>query len=552
MAQEWWRGAVIYQIYPRSFQDDTGDGVGDLAGITRRLDHVASLGVDAVWLSPFFPSPMKDMGYDVSDYRGVDPLFGTLEDFDALLARAHALGLRVIIDQVLSHSSDMHVWFRESRASRENPKADWYVWVNAAEDGTPPNNWLSVFGGPAWEWEPRRHQYYLHNFLTGQPDLNLWNREVQNALLGEVQFWLDRGVDGFRLDVANFYFHDAALTDNPPAPAEDRAHASETYGHQQHVFDKNRPEVVGFLKRLRALTDAYPDRMIVGEVSETGDKALDLMGSYTDGSDRLHMAYSFELLGPHFSAAHFRRNVERFFAAAPGGWPCWSFSNHDCVRHVSRWADHGVTDEALARQSIALLCALEGNVGLYQGEELGQLESELEYQELTDPPGLRFWPDVKGRDGCRTPMVWDAGAPEGGFSSARPWLPVKAPQLARAVSVQEARDDSILSAYRAMLAFRGDTPALKTGRSRFIDLPEPLLAFHRGEDITCVFNLGVEARQLEVARGAELTGPHAARLAGSTLELPPNGYAFLVGATDLAFRPGRENGQGKSSSETSR
>ncbi|MEM1232575.1 MAG: alpha-glucosidase [Pseudomonadota bacterium] len=534
MAHEWWRGAVIYQIYPRSFQDDNGDGVGDLMGITRRLDHVASLGVDAIWLSPFFPSPMKDMGYDVADYRDVDPLFGTLADFDALLRRAHELGLRVIIDQVLSHSSDQHAWFTQSRISRGNPKADWYVWADAADDGTPPNNWLSVFGGPAWEWEPRRQQYYLHNFLTEQPDLNLWNEEVQDALLGEVQFWLERGVDGFRLDVANFYFHDRSLTNNPPAPPEDRAHASETYGHQHHVFDKNRPEVIGFLKRLRALTDTYPDRMIVGEISETGDTALDLMGSYTAGHDRLHMAYSFELLGPHFSAAHFRRNVERFFAAAPDGWPCWSFSNHDCVRHVTRWADHGASDAALARQSIALLCALEGNVGLYQGEELGQLETVMEYDELTDPPGLRFWPDVKGRDGCRTPMVWEGAAPEGGFSSARPWLPVKAPQLARAVDLQEESDDSVLRAYRDMLTFRRQTPDLKTGRSRFIDLPEPLLAFHRGEHLTCIFNLGLEAREVTLPSGAELLGPHAATLAEGMLRLSPNGYAFVTGASALS------------------
>ncbi|MEL6550155.1 MAG: alpha-amylase family glycosyl hydrolase [Pseudomonadota bacterium] len=534
MAEDWWRGASIYQIYPRSFQDDNGDGVGDLAGITRRLDHVASLSVDAIWLSPFFPSPMKDMGYDVADYRGVDPLFGTMDDFDALLARAHDLGLKVIIDQVLSHSSDKHAWFEESRVSRSNPRADWYVWADPSEDGTPPNNWLSVFGGPAWEWEPRRHQYYLHNFLTEQPDLNLWNPDVQDALLAEVGFWLDRGVDGFRLDVANFYFHDRDLTDNPPAPAEQRAHARETYGHQDHVFDKNRPETLGFLEKLRALTDRYPGRMIVGEVSEDGDKALDLMAAYTAGEKRLHMAYSFELLGPKFSAMHFRRNVERFFESAPDGWPCWSFSNHDCVRHVSRWAEHANEPDALARQCIALLASLEGNIGLYQGEELGQLETELAYEEITDPPGLRFWPDVKGRDGCRTPMAWENDAPHAGFSDATPWLPVKAPQADRAVSLQQSSNESTLAFYREMLAFRAQSEALKTGRTAFHDLPEPLLSFRRGAALTCVFNLSSEERSLGFAEPITLVGPHAAQVDGTTLLLPANGFAFLEKTPDLA------------------
>ncbi|MCH2076056.1 MAG: alpha-glucosidase family protein [Rhodobacteraceae bacterium] len=534
MASDWWRGAVIYQIYPRSFQDDNGDGVGDLAGITRRLDHVAELGADAIWLSPFFPSPMKDMGYDVADYRGVDPLFGSLQDFDALLAHAHELGLKVIIDQVLSHSSDQHEWFKESRTSRDNPKADWYVWADPSEDGTPPNNWQSVFGGAAWEWEPRRHQYFLHNFLTEQPDLNLWNPEVQDALLGEVQFWLDRGVDGFRLDVANFYFHDIRLRNNPPAPAEDRAQASETYGHQQHIHDKNQPEVIAFLTRLRKLTDRYDDTMVVGEISETGDKALELMGDYTAGPDRLHMAYSFELLGPNFSAGHFRRNVEQFFAAAPDSWPCWSFSNHDCVRHVSRWADHGASSDALARQSIALLCALEGNVGLYQGEELGQLESDMEYHELTDPPGLRFWPEVKGRDGCRTPMVWEADAQNAGFSEATPWLPVKAPQQARSVDAQEAANDSVLHAYRESLSFRRSSEAMRRGRTTFLDAPEPILAFRRGEDQTCIFNLSPEPVVVRLAGPAEITGPSACALEDGTLNLPGNGFAYLTGAPTFA------------------
>ncbi len=536
---DWWRGAIIYQIYPRSFQDDSGDGIGDLQGITRRLEHVASLGVDAIWLSPFFPSPMKDMGYDVSNYVDVDPLFGTLEDFDALLERAHDLGLKVIIDQVLSHCSDQHAWFKESRASRDNPKADWFVWQDPAEDGSPPNTWPSVFGGPAWEWDARRRQYFLHNFLAEQPDLNFWNPEVEDALLSAVRFWLDRGVDGFRLDVANYYFHDHQLRNNPPADAEQRARATEIYGHQTHIHSKNQPETLGFIERLRSLTNEYPGRMMVGEIGESGDTALDLMGEYTAGDGRLHMAYSFEMLGHKFSPGQFRHNIERFQTAAPDGWPCWSFSNHDCMRHVSRWADHAADDKALARQCVALLMALEGSVGLYQGEELGQLETEMEYHELTDPPGLRFWPEVKGRDGCRTPMVWEVDAAHGGFSKAKPWLPVKSAQQSRAVDGQEVANDSLLHTYRAQIATRQATPALRVGATEFMDLPDPVLAFTRSTDtqtLTCVFNLGPEPIALTLGNAAAPIGPHAAKVDGTSLTLPGNGYAYLDGAVSLTLR----------------
>ena len=278
----WWRGGVIYQIYPRSFQDSNGDGIGDLPGITERLAHVAELGADGIWLSPFFKSPMKDFGYDVSDYCDVDPMFGTIADFKALLARAHSLGLKVMIDQVLSHASDQHTWFVESRASRDNPKADWFVWADAREDGTPPNNWLSIFGGSAWQWDTRRCQYYLHNFLSSQPDLNFHNPEVQAALLQTVKFWLDMGVDGYRLDTANFYFHDALLRDNPGkgAPSRDNPDPAvnpfNPYAWQAHVYDKSRPENLPFLEALRALLDQYPDTTMVGEIGD--DDGLALLG----------------------------------------------------------------------------------------------------------------------------------------------------------------------------------------------------------------------------------------------------------------------------------
>ncbi|MFQ6554063.1 alpha-glucosidase [Aestuariibius insulae] len=533
---EWWRGAVIYQIYPRSFQDSTGDGIGDLPGITRRLGHVADLGADAIWLSPVFTSPMQDMGYDVSDYTDIDPLFGTLEDFDTLVETAHGLGLKVIIDQVISHSSDKHPWFEESRQSRDNPKANWYVWAEPQPDGSPPNNWPSVFGGPAWEWEPRRRQYYLHNFLISQPDLNFHEQQVQDAMIETMRFWLDRGVDGFRLDTVNYYFHDDQLRSNPPAESGNWEMATEIYGMQTHLYSKTQPENIAFLERLRALTDAFDARMMVGEVGEDGDRSIEIMADYTRGAKRLHMAYSFALLGPRFSTKHFRTCIEGFLEGAPDGWPSWSFSNHDVPRHVTRWAEHGESREALARLTAAMLLSFEGSIGIYQGEELGQTETIMTYDELTDPPALRFWPEVKGRDGCRTPMVWEADASHGGFTKGTPWLPVKEPQLAHAVDGQEAANDSVLHAYREIIAFRKGSPALGLGKTSFLDLNEAVLGFTRTADegaLTCLFNLSKEPQRLTVGGKTALTGPYRADLDGEVLTLPPNGFAWLEGAVEV-------------------
>ena len=527
---EWWRGATVYQIYPRSFQDGNGDGIGDLNGITGRLEHVASLGVDAIWLSPIFVSPMADMGYDVADYTDVDPLFGTIADFDALLARAHDLGLKVILDQVLNHTAAIHPWFVESRASRDNPKADWFVWADAKPDGTPPNNWWSNFGGSAWEWEPRRQQYYLHNFLPEQPDLNFHVPAVQDALLETMRFWLERGVDGFRLDTVNFYVHDASLADNPPDPAARGEHLLNPYGAQLHLHDKTRPENIAFLERLRALSDAFEERVLIGEVGDER-RSIETMAEYTRGKTRLHMAYSFELLDPTYSAAHFRHAIEGFFAAAPDGWPSWSFSNHDVVRHVTRWQAHAGDDEALfAKQCAALLASFEGSIGVYQGEELGLGETELDFHELTDPPAIRFWPDWRGRDGCRTPMVWSNG-PHGGFSEVTPWLPVKSPQLECNVAAQRGRQGSVLESYREIIAFRRGRAALRHGRTRFLDVAEPVLAFvrhHEGEELLCVFNLSADEVLLETEAGGWIVGPCAsASLADGRLSLGANGFAFV-------------------------
>jgi alpha-glucosidase len=533
---DWWRGAVIYQIYPRSFQDSNGDGVGDLAGITARLDHVARLGADAIWISPFFTSPMKDFGYDVSDYCDVDPLFGTLADFDALVARAHALGLRLMIDLVLSHSSDQHPWFRESRRDRTNPRADWYVWADPRPDGTPPNNWLSVFGGSAWQWDGRRRQYFLHNFLASQPDLNLHHPPVQEALLDVVRFWLERGVDGFRLDTINFYFADRYLRDNPPLPPELRndtiAPSVNPYNHQLHLFSKNQPENLAFLRRLRAVLDPYA-AVAVGEVGDA-QRGLEIMAEYTSGGDKVQMCYPFDMLQPtRLTAGLLAETFARMAAAAPDAWPCWSYSNHDTVRHVTRW---GLTAQA-TRTYAALLVCLRGSLCLYQGEELGWPEADIAFEDLRDPYGIEFWPEFKGRDGARTPMVWVSDDAGGGFTTAaRTWLPITAPHRAASVAAAEADAGSMLAHYRACLAFRAAHPVLRTGAMSLPQAAGDVATFRRdgpGTTIFCAFNLGDgpgEARLPDggwVPVGAELgaTAPSA----DGVLRLPPWGFALAAG-----------------------
>lgn len=522
--QDWWRGSVTYQIYPRSFMDSNADGVGDLKGITQRLDHVAKLGVDAIWLSPVFPSPMADMGYDVSDYRGIDPVFGTMADFDEMLGKAHDLGLKVIIDQVLSHASDQHPYFIESRQSRDNPKSDWFVWADPKPDGTPPNNWLAIFGGSSWEWDARRRQYYFHNFLREQPDWNFHNLEVQDYLLDCVRFWLDRGVDGFRLDTVNFYVHDQLLRDNAANPSDWAQEAVRPFEMQYTLFSKNRPENIAFLERLRALLDEYDNRAMVGEVGDS-HHSIELMGEYTSGSDRLHMAYSFELLGPDFSPKHFRSRIEAFFKGAPEGWPCWAFSNHDVPRHVGRWLDHADDQDALAKQAAALLLSFEGSICIYQGEELGQVDTVLSFDELTDPEGINFWPEKTGRDGCRTPMVWEADAPNGGFSTAnQTWLPVKPPQLARAVSGHG--ENSVLEFYRAMLALRRTEPDLRHGKTEFLSFDDPVLGFLRGDSVMCLFNLSTTPTTVELTDQIAPVLFQAAEINGKSLSLSANGFVI--------------------------
>ncbi|GGW22206.1 alpha-glucosidase [Gemmobacter lanyuensis] len=506
----WWRGATIYQIYPRSYQDSNGDGIGDLPGITARLDHIAALGADAIWISPFFTSPMKDFGYDVSDYCDIDPMFGTLADFDALVARAHDLGLRVMIDLVLSHTSDAHPWFRESRMDRTNPKADWYVWAEPKPDGTAPNNWLSVFGGSAWHWDGRRRQYYLHNFLTSQPDLNLHNPDVQEALLQVAQFWLERGVDGFRLDTINFYFADKYLRDNPSLPPELRndsiAPSVNPYNHQLHLFSKNQPENLEFLRKFRAVLNPY-GAAAVGEVGDA-QRGLEIMAEYTSGGDKVQMCYPFEMLQPsRLTATGVEETFARMAAAAPDAWPCWSYSNHDTVRHITRWN----LSDAAAKTYTALLVCLRGSLCLYQGEELGLPEAELAFEDLQDPYGIEFWPEFKGRDGARTPMVWQTDNALAGFSTApRSWLPVTAPHLPRSVAAQTGDPSSMLEHYRRALAFRRAHPVLRDGSMAGIVAEGGVIRFTRGAGagaIFCAFNLSEVPQEIGLPVGAwELIG----------------------------------------------
>ncbi|MCB9983361.1 MAG: alpha-glucosidase [Rhodospirillales bacterium] len=492
MPDEWHKGSAIYQIYPRSFRDTNGDGIGDLPGIIEKLDYIASLGVNGIWISPFFPSPMKDFGYDVSDYRDIDPMFGNLRDFKTLLARAHDLDLKIIIDLVLSHTSDRHPWFKDPA------KKDWYVWADPKPDmfgeQVPPNNWVSVFGGPAWTYDKTHGQYYLHNFLPEQPDLNFHNPDVQDAMLDICKFWLDLGVDGFRLDVVNFYFHDRELRDNPPRDANLGAatqyEGDDPYSAQNHIYDKTRPENLKFLERLRALTDRYPDRALIGEGGD--DHFFQLAADYCEGDNRLHTIYTPQLCGgkhKRLTEDLIRTPVEDFLNQAPNARPTWAFSNHDVVRAASRWCPDGDGfghNPALSKMLIALLGCLYGSFFLYQGEELGLPEAKLKFEDLQDPWGRHLWPEWQGRDGCRTMLPWNKDTKSG-------WLPLAESHRPLNAADQENAQDSTLNFTRAFLNWRKHQPALISGGIDFLEThSETLLAFERktaDQTLFCLFNL---------------------------------------------------------------
>ena len=523
---------MIYQIYPRSFLDSNGDGIGDLPGITSRLEYVASLGVDAIWLSPFFKSPMKDFGYDVSDYRDVDPIFGNLKDFDALVAEAHRLDLQVIIDQVYAHTSDAHPWFQQSRADRQNDKRDWYVWAGPKADGTPPNNWLSVFYGPSWTWDGRRGQYYMHNFLPSQPNLNVNNPVVQNALLDTARFWLGRNVDGFRLDAINFAMHNPSLADNPVV-TDPNCPRRRPFDFQHHLNNQSQPQLIAFIEQLASVVKGFgADRFTVAEVG--GEQALAEMKLFTAGENRLNTSYGFDFLSAEtLTPGLILNTLSQWSGLAGEGWPSWAFSNHDAPRVVSRWGDPDHAQD-WARLLLALLMCLRGNVFLYQGEELGLPQAKIPFERLRDPEAIANWPLTQGRDGARTPMPWDNNLANAGFSTGEPWLPIPEEHVSRSVNCQNGDAKSVLTICRLLIALRRSSAALRTGAFQPLALPSPLLGFDRvsgGNRVRCLFNLGkdslaripMDARILfgcgEIDQSAKRMGP----LAACILELPGNG-----------------------------
>ncbi|MEP6829570.1 MAG: alpha-amylase family glycosyl hydrolase [Rhizomicrobium sp.] len=481
VASPWWRGAVVYQVYVRSFRDGNGDGQGDFAGLLSKLDYIAALGVDAIWLSPIHPSPDRDWGYDVSGYDGVHPDYGTLNDFRNLIEAAHARGLKIVLDEVLAHTSDEHPWFAASRDG-DAGKRDWYVWADPKDDGTVPNNWLSVFGGPAWAYQPARRQYYHHKFLRQQPKLNWLNTGAREAALDVLELWLTRGVDGFRLDVANAFLHDAGLKDNPSIPPATRGPAEwvAAANMQRHLNDSNLAENKAVLNVIRRRVEAFDDRFVFGEFSEEFERS----GCYLPPDKGLHAGYDFALLLAHDAAA-IRAHLETL-AKHPDHWPAIAFSNHDVTRTATRF---GAGSEKVM---LALLFALRGTVLLYQGEELGLPEVDLARDQLRDPVGDLYYPLFKGRDGCRTPMPWDASALNLGFTSGSPWLPLGPAHTALAVAAQEHDPESVLAFTRAMLKARNLYASLRDADLVLLDAPLPMLAFRRGE-ILCLFNLGRSA-----------------------------------------------------------
>lgn len=482
----WWQTGIVYQVYPRSFQDTNGDGVGDLAGITQRLDYLAWLGVDAVWLSPVFVSPMADFGYDIADHAAIDPLFGTLDDFDALLAKAHALGLRVILDLVPNHTSIEHRWFKESRASRARAKRDWYIWRDPAPDGGPPNNWLSEFGGPAWAFDDASGQYYYHAFLKDQPDLNWRNTDVRRAMHDVMRFWLDRGVDGFRVDVMWHLAKEMTFRHDPPNP--DWRQGQADYRRNLPVHSTDRPEVHEIVRGLRAVIDNYPDRVLIGEIYLPIEKLVAYYGENLSGA---HLPFNFSLIGTPWEAGAIAALIERYEAALPpGAWPNWVLGNHDRPRIASR------VGEAQARVAAMLLLTLRGTPTLYYGDELGLPQVAIPPERMRDPWGISV--PGQGRDGCRTPMPWE-GTPFGGFSTVEPWLPLNPDAGIRNVATQEGDSTSILGLYRRLIALRRTEPALNRGDYRPLAQSDRALAFAReaqGRRWVVALNLTGEGAEL--------------------------------------------------------
>ncbi len=473
--EPWWKAGVIHQVYPRSFQDTDGDGVGDLAGIERRLPYLADLGVDAVWISPVFPSPMADFGYDVADYCGIDPCFGTLADFDRLLASARAHGLKVLLDLVPNHTSAEHPWFQESRASRTNPKRDWYIWRDPKPDGSPPNNWMSDFGGSSWEWDAATGQFYLHAFLPEQPDLNWRNPELRAAMLDVLRFWFDRGVDGFRIDVLWHVIKDAQFRDNPPKPGHVRR-MGELFDQVQ-LHNTSQPEAHEVAAELRAVADSYPgDRVLIGEIYLP---VQELVTWYGPPERPEVLPFNFALINADWDARTLHALIAEYEAALPpGAWPSWVLGNHDRPRIATR------VGEAQARVAAVLLLTLRGTPTLYYGDELGLADVSIPPDRARDPAELRQPGEGVGRDPVRTPLPWTGAAPNAGFTTGEPWLPLNADWRTRNVAAQEGDPRSMLNLHRALLRLRRAHPALSLGDLELLPAQDAVLAYGRrhGDD----------------------------------------------------------------------
>ncbi len=493
----WWQNGIIYQIYPRSFADSNGDGVGDLNGITAHLDYLTGLGVDAIWLSPIYPSPDVDFGYDVSDYTAIHPLYGTLADFDRLLAAAHARGIHVVLDLVLNHTSDQHPWFQAALSSRDDEHRSWYLWRDPKPDGGPPNNWQAVFGGGGWQFDPASGQYYFHMFYPQQPDLNWRNPAAHQALLDVFRFWLARGVDGFRLDVFNAFYKHADLPDNPPA------FGLRAFDRQQHRYDIDQPEMLPLLAEIRQLLDACPEeKYAVGETFLGNPERA----AHYCGPNRLHATFNFEFLKCRWRPSQFLHAIQRWeHALEPEAWPTYVLNNHDTPRSASRYAQ-GEDDERL-KVAAMLLLTQRGTPFLYYGEEIGQRDIPITRSQIRDPIGKRYWPFFIGRDGCRAPMQWDA-SPNAGFSPAPPWLPVHRDYTQRNVQAQQSDPNSLYHFYRRLIQLRREYPALRQGL--FLPLtyePRLLLAYLRQtseQTVLVALNFGRFKRRL-------VLGPQLAR-----------------------------------------
>ncbi len=536
---EWWKQAVFYQIYPRSFKDTNSDGIGDLQGIISKLDYLnngtsRSLGIDAIWLNPIFPSPQYDFGYDIMDHTGIDPQYGSLEDFDVLIQEAHRRGIRILMDFIPSVTSHLHPWFLESRSSCRSAKRDWYIWHNGGKNRSFPNHWLGMFGGGAWTWDGKTQQFYYHNSLAEQPDLNWRNPEVEKAMLSAMEFWLKKGVDGFRVDVLNFVYKDELFRNNP------RQLGRRPYEMQRHIYDRDRPEAVEVGKKMRRLINRYPQTMLVAEIFN--DDPHEAARYYGENDDGANLVFNFAFANAPFSAERFRQEIERWERAIGGrGWPCYFLSNHDMPRHASRFSKGPATIER-ARLAATLLLTLRGAPFLYMGEEIGMLNGKLKRHELLDPVGVHYWPFHPGRDIARTPFQWNAEA-NAGFSEVKPWLPVHPNYPTTNLAAQEASPTSLFSWYRQLIWLRKGSTALSCGSYRpLTGIPTGVLGYLRengNEKVLVLLNFTSRKKELSWAGLQDATQPagHTTTQTKALMSWPPTGPDQNFSLSKLTLEP---------------